>query len=373
VSTVAHAWSSGCYVIAVLTVITSGIWPFVKLFMLLITWLVPPSCFSLTRRGMILNFLDDWGKYSFLDSWFLVITLSAFALEWQSVGSASFKIQTTPANAFYTYLAATILSLVLGHIASDCHRRCGAARAAASSNASEWQVGAGKVPLCNYAASQAERRVVWGMFGAAVVLGVLGTFCHSFSFEVSGIFPQFLFGDSIERTYSVFSVGMSVANHRYRETGLVGLEIVFIILALAVPTVLFGLLSVLWFKPMLVRQQKRLLQACHLLNAWACLDVTALVLMIACFEFGKMAEWLIYEGNFGAPCTMVKDITKEECMKIELHALPALTALFLAGVLLLAVPRVCMHKFQRAIQRRSGADVKVAHPKSSNSEQESNA
>merc|ERR1719330_1445903 len=108
ISTIAHAWSSGAYFIAVLTVISSAVWPMAKLCLLLQAWLVPPRCWSLWRRGRILNALDAWGKYSFLDSWFLVITLSAFALEWSSLrDSTALKIQTNPAPAFYAYFMAT--------------------------------------------------------------------------------------------------------------------------------------------------------------------------------------------------------------------------------------------------------------------------
>merc|ERR1719414_2197606 len=103
-------------------------------------WLVPPRCFRVWRRGKLLKLLDAWGKYSFLDSWFLVITLSAFALKWQSLGSASLEIQTTPAPAFYAYFMATVLSLVLGHVASEYHHKCAAKKVFAVAKAADLEV-----------------------------------------------------------------------------------------------------------------------------------------------------------------------------------------------------------------------------------------
>merc|ERR1712194_768861 len=93
-----------------------------KLQLLVVAWVAPPSYLSVSTRGKVLAFLDTWGKYSLLDSWFLVMTLSAFAVSWVSVQGASLKIQTTPEAAFFSFLVATVLSMVLGHVASECHQ-----------------------------------------------------------------------------------------------------------------------------------------------------------------------------------------------------------------------------------------------------------
>merc|ERR1719330_167549 len=380
ISTVAHAWSSGAYFISVLTLLSSAIWPVAKLCLLLQAWLIPPRCCSATGRGRILIGLDAWGKYSFLDSWFLVITLSAFALNWESSGSASFKIQTTPESAFYAYFLATVLSLLLGHIASEYHQKCAKLSASETPKAANLESchdagergntsvqSAGREPLSRFAASSAEHAAIFVVLCATVVSALMGTFLVSFSFEVSGILTDFLFGEDVQRSYSLFSVGMSVANHRYKETGLIALEGGFLLLAVSLPAALLAVLICLWFVPMQLQRQRSLLHTCRLLDAWSCFDVAALVLAIACFEFGRMAEWLVYEGNFAAPCNMVKDITKEECMKIEMQAHPALAGVFLAGLLLLVVPKVCLLRFERAIQRRSENALNVAQSKAPSS------
>jgi len=192
-----------------------------------------------------------------------------------------------------------------------------------------------------------------GCIGVSTLLALFGTFLVSFSFEMSGIAPQFLFGGHIEKSYSLFSVGMSVANGRNGEAGLMGLEIVFVSLAVLAPAGVLGLLVAMWLVPMKIERQRSLLHACRMLDAWASFDVAALVLAVACGEFAKLADWLVYEGTFAGPCNMVKDITKEECMKIEFHAFPALALLFLAGAALMVVPKVSMKRFEKAIGRRA--------------------
>merc|ERR1712217_93674 len=150
--------------IAVVIVITSAIWPFAKLCLLLVAWLLPPRYLSVGRRGRILDMLDAWGKYSFLDSWFLVITLSGLSLEWESLGSmASLQIQTKPGLAFYAYLVATILSLVLGHVASECHHNCALSHADKAvdlevAHTTRDSTADMLAPLNNFASSEKERR-----------------------------------------------------------------------------------------------------------------------------------------------------------------------------------------------------------------------
>ena len=55
----------GAWLIAVLVIGLSGLWPFVKLGMLLYVWLTPPASLKKSKRGRLLQFLDEYGKYSF--------------------------------------------------------------------------------------------------------------------------------------------------------------------------------------------------------------------------------------------------------------------------------------------------------------------
>lgn len=382
VGTVVHCWNSKAYFIAIITVIASGLWPFFKLASLLAAWMIPPRYLSVVTRGHILHALDTWGKYSFLDSWFLVVTLSAFAINWtQSLGDTSMRIQTTPAPAFYAFFIATVLSLILGHVASESHlhavklserRRRRAQRKVeerALEDAGDLQAVEAKrrefatrkaqaAPLCRFTESRAQRVIVATVLAISALLTGLGTFSLSFSFRVSGILPQFLFGHETEAYYSLFSIGMATAKDRWDDTGLLGLETVFILLAVVVPLVLLLGLLVLWIAPLRFVDQRGLLHACWMLDAWASLDVAVLVMIILCFQFSRLANFLVYEGDFAAPCLLIKDLTKEDCLMITLNPHPGLALLFVTGILLLVVPKVVMHLAEQAmVRRRAALDV----------------
>lgn len=363
VTTVEHCWDSKAYFIAVLTVIASGVWPFIKLSGLLIAWMLPPQRLTLRVRGHLLSILDTWGKYSFLDSWFLVITLSAFAIEWNSIGdNASMKIQTTPQHAFYAFFAATVLSLVLGHVASECHKYAEAMREAPPKSLTDTEETSSRrdvrklaeetLSLCTFVKKRSLRLTVAVAMGVSFVLSLLGVFSMAFSFRVSGVLPNFLFGHDTHVAYSLFSVGVATASGRYGDLLLLGLELVFILLAIVVPLVLLIGLLVLWLVPLSLKSQKWLLHASYMLDAWACLDVAVLVLLIACFEFGRLAEFLVYEGNFAAPCNFIKNLAKHDCLMIELIPHAGLALVFTTGAVLLLVPKITIRICKRAIRKR---------------------
>lgn len=358
-STVAHCWKSQAYLIGGLAIAASGIWPLFKLVILLVVWFMPPQQLRPTSRGRLLTILDTWGKYSFLDSWFLVLTLSAFSINWQSVGTASMKIQTTPALAFYAFFAATVFSLILGHMASECHHHAVAVARQAQKDADgrddtqDLESASDVVaPLCKFAMSRMERVAIPAALVVTMLALLAGVFAPSLSFEVSGFFGEFLFGHKTEKVYSLLSVGAATADGRYNESGLVGLEVAFLLLVVVLPITLIASLIVLWTMPMRTVTQKALLHACYLMDAWSSLDVTVLVLVIAYFEFGRLAEFLVYKGNFATPCTMIKDITKEECLQITLNSQGGLYILFFLGVAFVIVPKVAMRVCGSCIETR---------------------
>jgi len=267
------------------------------------------------------------------------------------VGRFALKVQTTPAPAFYAFLCATVLSLVLGHVASGAHRR---ARGETGSMLHEEAVQ--PVRLLSFAKSPVECVLVMASLVGAALAAVLGVFLPSFSFEVSGFATTFLFGEAVKKTYSLLSVGISVASGRYDEVGLLALEVAFVALVVLLPALLLSLLLVLWLAPLQPQLQRNLLRACRLLDAWASVDVAAVSLAVSCFEFARLAEWLVYDGNFAAPCTLIKNLTHDECLEITMHPHAGLVAVLLAGAALLVVPKVSMARLDRALRQRLRKD-----------------
>jgi len=189
--------------------------------------------------------------------------------------------------------------------------------------------------------------------GASLMLAVLSAVLTSFEFTISGLFVEFLLAHPIDKQYSLLTVGEAVAEGRYGNIGLLFLEVCFFLLSFVIPLVLLVTLLFLWLMPLTERGQRKLLRAGHLLDAWACLDVAVLVLVIAIMQFGMMAEFLVSKGSLATPCRMIKSLAREDCLDIQMSARPGLAVLILAGLALLVVPKVAMNHCEHVLGRKS--------------------
>jgi len=83
-SSVAKLWETESYPLAILIVITSICWPYVKLAMSMLAWVVPPvsrprgGIRGPRRRERLVEWLDALGKWSFVDIFVLIIMMVAF-------------------------------------------------------------------------------------------------------------------------------------------------------------------------------------------------------------------------------------------------------------------------------------------------------
>lgn len=73
VNTASEMWNAGIYPLFLLVVVFSGVWPYVKLILMLFSWTVRPmSALQTRRRGRLLLALDALGKFSLVDTYVLV-------------------------------------------------------------------------------------------------------------------------------------------------------------------------------------------------------------------------------------------------------------------------------------------------------------
>jgi hypothetical protein len=122
-STVHDMWGAGVYPLAILIAFFSGAWPYVKLVVMLASWIVPPGWLTKERRESMLVVLDMLGKWSLVDFFVMVLMLCAFYFELVVYPEVMLVTVTVkPAWGFYSFLLATMISLGLGHTILACHR-----------------------------------------------------------------------------------------------------------------------------------------------------------------------------------------------------------------------------------------------------------
>lgn len=115
--TITQMWDAGVYPLAVLIGLFSGIWPYFKLLVLLTVLFVPSECICPSTRTSILQWLNYLGKYSLLDVFVMVLTMTAFHLQFLLPDNhGQVIIYVKPEIGFYCFLFGTILNMILGHI-----------------------------------------------------------------------------------------------------------------------------------------------------------------------------------------------------------------------------------------------------------------
>jgi hypothetical protein len=120
--TVQDMWHAHTYLLSILLSLFSGLWPFLKLLTMFFSLLLPTSSLSSLSRSWILSWMDVLGKWSLLDIFFMVILLVAFEFELSLGKDITVILYVEPRWGFYSFLLATILSLILGHASLYLHR-----------------------------------------------------------------------------------------------------------------------------------------------------------------------------------------------------------------------------------------------------------
>lgn len=113
----AHIWA-----LIFLVVVFSGLWPYVKLKLVLFAWSAPEWLATARKRERLLMLLDALSKFSLVDTFVLVIMLVAFRFHLDLVGISSIHVFVTPGYGFYGFLVATGASLLIGHVMLFFHR-----------------------------------------------------------------------------------------------------------------------------------------------------------------------------------------------------------------------------------------------------------
>lgn len=115
-------WTAETYALSILVAVFSGAWPYIKLGSMLLAFVLPKSVLSYYHRDEILTWLDILGKWSLLDTFFMVMMMVAFQFDLFVAKDVEINVYVRAEWGFYAFLLATMLSLILGHIVLHLHR-----------------------------------------------------------------------------------------------------------------------------------------------------------------------------------------------------------------------------------------------------------
>ena len=76
--TIKDMWDAKTYYLSLLIAVWSGIWPYLKALLLLLTWILPPKYLSVGKRRLIITIISILAKWALCDIYLLVFFDVAF-------------------------------------------------------------------------------------------------------------------------------------------------------------------------------------------------------------------------------------------------------------------------------------------------------
>jgi Paraquat-inducible protein A len=350
-NTARDMWEARIYPLFFLVVILSGCWPYTKLLLMLGSWLTPPNYLRPSTRGRILLAMDSLGKFALVDTYLFVLMMVAFRYHLDLSDSISMDIFVSPETGFYTFLAATCFSLLIGHFLVHSHRlsELRHLKPRRIPRIRESVLGHNfKVCDSNSDGGDAQQVQLSRGFRAVLVMAAIlatvllsvGITTKCFKFVIGGIAGDLL-GDDRTTFYSLLSLGGSMRSSvKDPSIAVLLLEITYFFYAVAMPFACLGILLMLALVPMTLKTQQFLLVCAEIANAWSAVEVFVISIIASLLEISEFASFIV-----GHRCDLIKkiiqdyfssaltDLTDATCFTVRASVEPSALVLVLGALI----------------------------------------
>ena len=318
VNSVHDMWVAGSHILSALVAVFSGIWPYLKLILMLISFFLPTSILSHKRREKILIILDATGKFSILDSYVMMMMLVAFHFhveipvteQSQAQDGAIVNLFVYAAYGFVTLILGTLISLCLSHIITHLHRNLDE-----HPDQNKGEKAENYRSIMSFAKVKCIKDVPFRVFISSLLFITLSlviagsiTTCFSFYFHGLAGYALDLLNNSNHREYSIIQLGTDVRRsyENPNASEVIFTQVIYFLTALAIPLAFLLNLIILWFIPMSRKAQKFLYSIAEILNAWSCIDVFVIALIAGVVQIGQFALFLV-----GDKCDFIDPFIKK--------------------------------------------------------------
>jgi len=376
INSITEMWTAGVYPLSILVAFFSGIWPYLKVVLMIGCWFFPKTIMSENFRGKMLEWLDFLGKWSLLDTYVMIMMLVAFHFDIQFpivnaddiTKPTAVQIYVYPAYGFLALILGTLMSLIMSHVLLGLHRYI---QPPTNENdcddAKRWR------PMFLYCANSKD-----GMFQLIARIGItvllvislifiiMGTALNTFSFDFEGLVGWLLPMLDIDphREYSVLTLTEEVPPSAQEPNSFTVrfTQIVFIMTAFIIPLIHVLAMMVLWFVPFPRKIQHYMRYACEVLSAWACVDVFIISIIAAVLEIQKFASFMVGDKcDFLVPYInkFLKDFVGEypSCFEVEAHLEGGCYVLFIGTIIYTACHFLFMRSVEAGLRTRGNNGV----------------
>ena len=305
VNSVHDMWVAGSWVLSLLVAVFSGIWPYLKLILMLISFFLPTSILSHKRREKILIILDATGKFSILDSYVMIMMLVAFHFhvevpvtdQSQAEKGSIVDVFVYAAYGFVTLIVGTLISLLLSHIITHLQRNLDE-----HPDQNKGEKAESNKSIMSFAKVKCIGDVPFRIFISSMIFITLGlviygslTNCFSFYFHGLAGYALDLLKIPPHREYSIIQLGIDVpkAYETPDDSTIIFTQVIYFLTVLVIPLAFLVNIIILWFIPMKRKAQKFFYSTAEILNAWSCIDVFVIAIIASLTEITQFTKFIV--------------------------------------------------------------------------------
>ena len=296
---------------------------FIQLILMLISFFLPTSILSHKRREKILLVLDATGKFSFLDSYVMMMMIVAFYFhvevplseQSQAEKGATIDIFSLCAYGFITLIIGTLISLFLSHLITHINRHLDE-----HPDQNKGERAESYKSIMSFAKIKCLNDTFFRIFISSLLfitlgLVILGCAIQSFSFKFHGLagYALELLDIPSHREFSIIKLGYSVRDiyEDRNASEIIFSQFIYFLTVLAIPITFIIILIILWFTPLPRKAQNILYTIAEILNAWSCIDVFVIALIAGVVQIGQFAKFLV-----GDKCDFIDGIIQDYFYKV---------------------------------------------------------
>ena len=375
INSVRDMWKAGVYPLSVIVALFSGIWPYVKLVLMIISFVLPTSLLKKKKRSSILLILDATGKCSILDSYIMILMLVAFHfhIPFPVVPPSEAKQETIidvfvyAAYGFFTLILGTIISLFLSHVITQLNRSL-----EEHPDQNKGKKAESYKALISFAENKYFGKIFFRILITILLFGTLilvlvGINITSFSFHFHGLagYALELFKISPIREYSVIELGLDVPrSYENPNDGVIRFtQFIYFLTVFVIPVALLINIIFLWLVPLPRKTQKLFYIIAEILNAWSCLDVFVLSIIAAIVEIGQFTEFIVGDKCDAINPFIAKYFYKvidghNTCFEVKAYLKSGCWLLFAATIIFLISSNIVMKVCRNSLNERLPDHVK---------------
>jgi len=355
--TVSEMYHAKVYTLMMLVLVFSGIWPYVKMLLLLLSFVAPQLYLPLQKRERVLIWLDALGKYSLVDSFVLVLMLVSFRFHIEIAGLGTIDSYVIPEFGFYSFMFATIMSLTFGHGVTFLHRKSMLPKRNAVSTGVRESISSHCYSLKHGNRERIKLSMAFNFIWLVITLSsitlmVVGVKAKCFVFDFRGLAGLALGEDSITK-HSLISLGYSIPTS-VKNPAAIGVQCIrwtYFFFALIMPFTCIGVVAFLYFVPLTLRTQRVVFTLAEICNAWSAIEVFLISVFASLLELSQFAAFMV-----GTHCDALKGfLGQDTCFDVQSSLGPGSRSLFV-GVILHCVIifyslRLCHHALEERMIR----------------------